>query len=218
MNLDWTAAVAALPYLLQGLQLTVVIALVGLAGGVIVGILAGVGLAYGGRSARVVAQLYVAVIRGTPIVVQVMFVYFALPILLGIRIGATEAGIVTIVVNSGAYNAEIIRGALQSVPRGLPEAALSMGLPFRRVLAFVIAPVAYRHALPAMGNQVVNVVKDTSIFLVIGVGELTRRGQEIMAENFRAVEIWTTVAALYLILITVLAYSLRLYERKVRLP
>jgi glutamine transport system permease protein len=203
---------------LQGLQLTIVIAGVGLLGGIAAGIAAGVALTYGNAVARAVAQIYVAVIRGTPIVVQVMFVYFALPLILQIRLGATEAAIITIIFNSGAYNAEIVRGALQSVPRGLIEAALSMGLPFRRVLAFVIAPIAYRLAMPAMGNQIVNVIKDTSIFLVIGVGELTRRGQEIMAENFRAVEIWSAVAVIYFILITSLAYAMRLYERKVRLP
>ena len=81
-----------------------------------------------------------------------------------------------------------------------------------------MAPIAYRHALPALGNQVVNVVKDTSIFLVIGVGELTRRGQEIMAENFRAVEIWTAVALLYLALISLLSFGMRFYERKARFP
>lgn len=218
MTYDWQAVFDAIPLLLEGLQLTVIIAGVGLLGGIATGVAAGVALTYGNAISRTIAQAYVAVIRGTPIVVQVMFVYFALPLLLQIRLGATEAAIITIIFNSGAYNAEIVRGALQSVPRGLIEAALSMGLPFRRVLAFVVAPIAYRLAMPAMGNQVVNVIKDTSIFLVIGVGELTRRGQEIMAENFRAVEIWSAVAVLYFILITSLAYALRIYERKVRLP
>src|SRR3954471_14888032 len=154
MTYDWQTVVDALPFLLQGLQLTIVIAGVGLLGGIAAGITAGIALTYGNALARSVAQIYVAVIRGTPIVVQVMFVYFALPLLLQIRLDATHAAIITIVFNSGAYNAEIVRGVLQSVPRGLIEAALSMGLPFRRVLAFVVAPIAYRLAMPAMGNQV----------------------------------------------------------------
>jgi glutamine transport system permease protein len=151
-------------------------------------------------------------------VVQVMFIYFALPIMLGIRLSAASAAIITLVVNSGAYTAEIVRGALDSVPMGLREAGLAMGLSFRTVLTYVIAPIAFRRALPAMGNQVVAVVKDTSIFLVIGVGELTRRGQEIMSQNFRAVEIWTAVALIYLTVISLLAYSLRFVERRLRLP
>ncbi|WP_198082781.1 glutamine ABC transporter permease GlnP [Variovorax sp. E3] len=218
MNFDWTAIVEALPELMQGLQLTLWIALVGLAGGIVLGVLTGVTLTYGSWRAQAPAQLYVALIRGTPITVQVMFVYFALPILLNIRISATSAGILTLIVNSGAYNAEIVRGALNSVPHGLREAGLAMGLGFRKVLTHVIAPIAVRRALPAMGNQFVAVVKDTSIFLVIGVGELTRRGQEIMAANFKAVEIWAAVALIYLAVISILAFSLRFIERAVRLP
>ena len=218
MSFDWAAVIAALPDLLRGLRLTLLIALAGLGGGVALGILAGVALTYGGRLAVAPARIYVALIRGTPIVVQVMFVYFALPIMMNIRIDATSAAIIALIVNSGAYNAEIIRGALDSVPAGLREAGLAMGLPFHKVLARVITPIAYRRALPAMGNQFVNLVKDTSIFLVIGVGELTRRGQEIMAENFRAVEIWTAVAIIYLLVISVLALGLQALERRVRLP
>ncbi|WP_448955942.1 glutamine ABC transporter permease GlnP [Labrys neptuniae] len=218
MTFDWTAVLDALPDLLQGLEVTMLIALAGLAGGVIVGSLTGALLTYGGWLVQAPAQIYVGLIRGTPITVQVMFIYFALPILMNVRISATSAGILTLIVNSGAYNAEIVRGALESVPPGLREAGLSMGLSFRKVLAHVIAPVAIRRALPAMGNQLVSVVKDTSIFLVIGVGELTRRGQEIMSGNFRAVEIWTAVAVIYLIVISILALSLRFVERAVRLP
>ncbi len=218
MSFDWTAVVAALPDLLQGLELTFLIAIAGLIGGTVLGVLTAVALNYGGSPVSMPAQAYVALIRGTPIVVQVMFVYFALPLMLGIRLGATTAAIITLIVNSGAYTAEIVRGALDSVPGGLREAGLAMGLGFRTVLAYVIAPLAFRRALPAMGNQVVAVVKDTSIFLVIGVGELTRRGQEIMSQNFRAVEIWTAVALIYLVVITLLAYSLRVVERRSRLP
>jgi glutamine transport system permease protein len=217
MNFDWAAMLAALPDLLQGLRLTILIALAGLAGGLVLGVIAGVALTYGGRLASLPAQVYVALIRGTPIVVQVMFVYFALPIMINVRIGGTTAAVITLIVNAGAYNAEIVRGALDAVPGGLREAGLAMGLPFYRVLAHVIAPIAMRRALPAMGNQFVNLVKDTSIFLVIGVGELTRRGQEIMAENFRAVEIWTAVACIYLLVISLLALGLRVLERRVRL-
>lgn len=218
MVFDWNAIVQALPELLEGLQWTLWIAAVGLAGGIALGVLTGVALTYGSWQLQTPAQVYVALIRGTPITVQVMFIYFALPILMNVRISAAGAGILTLIINSGAYNAEIVRGALNSVPPGLREAGLAMGLSFRKVLMHVIAPIAVRRALPAMGNQFVAVVKDTSILLVIGVGELTRRGQEIMAANFKAVEIWTAVALIYLAVITVVAISLRYVERVVRLP
>jgi len=149
--------------------------------------------------------------------VQVMFIYFALPVLLNVRVDAMTAAITAIVVNSGAYIAEIVRGAFLSVPRGLREAGLALGMPVWRVLAFVVGPVAFRRMTPPLGNQFIVSLKDTSLFIVIGVGELTRQGQEIMAANFRAVEIWSAVAAIYLVMIGVLTFSLRMIEKRMRI-
>lgn len=218
MTFDWGAVVSAIPDLLRGLRLTILIAVLGLGGGFVVGALTGMARTYGRGPVSGVAQAYVGLIRGTPLVVQVMFIYFALPILAHIRIDGVTAAVITIVINSGAYIAEIVRGALEGVPRGLSEAGLAMGLPFWKVLAHIVGPLAFRRALPPLGNQVIASVKDTSLFLVIGVGELTRQGQEIMAENFRAVEIWSAVAVIYLLLISVIAGALRLLERSLRIP
>jgi glutamine transport system permease protein len=165
-----------------------------------------------------IALLYVAVIRGTPIVVQVMFIYFALPLIAkGLRIDAELAAIVTLMVNSGAYIAEIVRGALLSVPKGLKEAGQAMGLPFYKILGHIIGPVAVRRMIPPMGNQCIISLKDSSLFIVIGVAELTRQGQEIMASNFRAVEIWSAVAVIYLILTGLMAVGLRFAEKRMRI-
>src|SRR5690606_3478308 len=132
------------------------------------------------------AQVCVLVIGGTPSVVQVMFIYLALPLIFGWRIDAVLAAIFTLVINSGAYIAEIVRGALLSVPKGLKEAGQAMGLPFYKILAYIIGPVALRRMIPAMGNQCIISLKDSSLFIVIGVAELTRQGQEIIASNFRS--------------------------------
>jgi glutamine transport system permease protein len=217
MEFDWSVVVGALPALLGGARLTVLITVVGLAGGVVVGVLFGLMRAYGNKLANSVALAYVEFVRGTPIVVQVMFIYFALPVLLGIRVNAMTAAYVSIIVNSGAYIAEIVRGAFLSVPRGLKEAGLALGLPTWRVLAFVVGPVAFRRMTPPLGNQFIVSLKDTSLFIVIGVGELTRQGQEIMAANFRAVEIWSAVAVIYLVLIGVLTLALRTVEKRMRI-
>src|SRR5690606_31734651 len=127
-------------------------------------------------------------IRGTPIVVQVMFIYFALPVLAEIRINPMSAAITAIIVNAGAYIAEIVRGSFLSVHKGLKEAGLALGLPMWKVLVYIIGPVAFRRMIPPLGNQFIVSLKDTSLFIVIGVGELTRQGQEIMAANFRRSE------------------------------
>jgi len=173
--------------------------------------------AYLPRALSFLAQLYILVIRGTPIVVQVMFIYFALPLIAGWRIDAVMAAIFTLMINSGAYIAEIVRGALQSVPKGLKEAGEAMGLPFWKILAYIIGPVALRRMIPAMGNQCIISLKDSSLFIVIGVAELTRQGQEIIAANFRSVEIWGAVAVIYLILTGFIALTLKFIENRTQI-
>ena len=217
MDFDWSVITGALPALLQGAKLTVFITVVGLAGGTLVGLLFGLMRAYGNRFASTAAFVYVEFVRGTPIVVQVMFIYFALPVLLGVRVDAMSAAVASIIVNSGAYISEIVRGSFMSVPRGLREAGLALGMPTWRVLSFVIGPVAFRRMMPPLGNQFIVSLKDTSLFIVIGVGELTRQGQEIMAANFRAVEIWSAVAVIYLCMIGVLTFALRTVENRMRI-
>lgn len=217
MEFDWSVIVEAIPALLKGAKLTVFITLAGLVGGTLVGLLFGLMRAYGNRMLSTLGFLYVELVRGTPIVVQVMFIYFALPVLMDVRVDPMTAAVTSIIVNSGAYIAEIVRGAFLSVPRGLREAGLALGMPTWRVLAFVIGPVAFRRMTPPLGNQFIVSLKDTSLFIVIGVGELTRQGQEIMAANFRAVEIWSAVAIIYLCLIGTLTFGLRLVEKRMRI-
>ncbi|MFH6787310.1 MULTISPECIES: glutamine ABC transporter permease GlnP [Methylobacterium] len=217
MEFDWSVIWATLPELLRGARLTILIALAGLAGGLVLGLLAGLMRAYGNIVLNTIALVYVELIRGTPIIVQVMFIYFALPLILDIRINPLTAAITAIVINAGAYIAEIVRGSFLSIHRGLREAGLALGLPFWKVLVFVVGPLAFRRMIPALGNQFIVSLKDTSLFIIIGVGELTRQGQEIMASNFRAVEIWSAVAVLYLVMTGILTLALRLTEKRMRI-
>lgn len=197
--------------------MTIMITFFGLFGGALLGALSGVVRAYGPRWLSWIAQAYVAIIRGTPIVVQVMFLYFAVPVLLGIRLDALTAAILTLIINSGAYISEIVRGALLSVQKGLREAGQAMGLPFYKIVLYIIGPVAFRRMIPPLGNQCIISLKDSSLFIVIGVGELTRSGQELVATNFRAVEVWSAVAVIYLILTGAMAIGLRLLEKRMRI-
>lgn len=217
MNTDWSVISGFLPELLDGAKMTLYITLVGLAGGMAVGAVAGLMRAYGHWTLNYAAMVYIELIRGTPIVVQVMFLYFALPVLASIRIDPLTAAMIAIVINAGAYIAEIVRGALQSISRGLAEAGLALGLPRWKVLALIVGPLAFRRLIPPLGNQCIVSLKDTSLFIVIGVSELTRTGQEIMAANFRAVEIWTAIALIYLIMTGTLTLLLRVVERRLRI-
>ncbi len=120
-------------------------------------------------------------------------------------------------INSGAYIAEITRGAVLSINKGFREAGLALGLSGRETLRYVIMPLALRRMLPPLGNQWIVSIKDTSLFIVIGVAELTRQGQEIIAGNFRALEIWSAVAIIYLVITLVLSFVLRRIEKRVKI-
>lgn len=217
MNFDSRYIWDALPLLMQGLQLTLIISLSGLLGGLIIGLLARTCRALGGTISKTVSLVFVELIRGTPIMVQVMFIYFALPMVLPVRIDPVPAAIITIVINSGAYIAEITRGAILSINKGFKEASLAMGLSPRSTLLHVIMPLAFRRMIPALGNQWIISIKDTSLFIVIGVAELTRQGQEIIAGNFRALEVWTAVAMIYLFLTLCLSFLLKQLEKRIHI-
>jgi glutamine transport system permease protein len=196
---------------------TIVVALVSLPIGLLVGTVVGVILTYAPKPVALIALFYVGLIRGTPMVVQIMFIFFALPVLLAVRMDGITAGILALVVNASAYFAEIVRGGLLSVPKGLQEAGLAMGLPMHRVITHIVGPVAFRRMIPALGNQFIIGLKDTSLLIVIGVGELTRTGQEIMTDNYRAVEVWFAVALIYLGIISCMAIMFKLLERWIRI-
>ncbi|WP_158379582.1 glutamine ABC transporter permease GlnP [Candidatus Williamhamiltonella defendens] len=217
MQFEWSVIWPAMPILLQGAKLTLWISILGLLGGLIIGVIAGFTRAYGGKISSNVALIFIELIRGTPIVVQVMFIYFSLPMMIPIRIDPFTAAVVTIMINSGAYIAEITRGAVLSIHKGFREAGLALGLSRRDTLRYVVAPLALRRMLPPLGNQWIVSIKDTSLFIVIGVAELTRQGQEIIAGNFRAMEIWSAVAVMYLIITLTLGFVLRRLERKLKI-
>ncbi|KYP01571.1 glutamine ABC transporter permease [Yersinia pestis] len=217
MQFEWSAIWPAIPLLLEGAKLTLWISVLGLLGGLIIGVIAGLARAYGGLAEQSYRLSFIELIRGTPIVVQVMFIYFALPMMIPLRIDPFSAAVVTIIINSGAYIAEITRGAVLSIHSGFREAGLALGLSQRGTLLYVIAPLALRRMLPPLGNQWIVSIKDTSLFIVIGVAELTRQGQEIIAGNFRAMEIWSAVAVIYLIITLALSFVLRRLERKLKI-
>ncbi len=149
--------------------------------------------------------------------VQVLFIYFGLPLVLGARVHPLVAGVAAIGINAGAYIAEIVRGAIQSIARGQTEAGRSIGLTRFQTLLYIIWPQALKRMIPPLGNQFIISLKDTSLLVVIGVGELTRQGQEIIAVNFRAFEVWLTVALMYLVMTMTLAKGLNFFERKLEI-
>jgi glutamine transport system permease protein len=207
----------SIPVLLVGVKLTIWITFFGLLIGFFLGTLAGLGKTVRSQILNKISAVYIETIRGTPLMVQVMFIYFGLPMAVGTRVPPLVAGVTAIALNSGAYIAEIVRGAIQSIDRGQSEAGRSIGLTRFQTVLYVIWPQAFKRMIPPLGNQFIISLKDTSLLVVIGVGELTRTGQEIIAVNFRAFEVWTTVALMYLVLTLTLAKLLAVTEKRLEI-
>jgi len=211
---DWSAAFGSIPHLLPGVPWTLLISFGGLAIGFVIGIIFGLMRISSLIWLRLPAVFYIEVFRGTPILVQVLFIFYGLPQILGGPINALTAGIAAIAVNSGAYISEVVRGGVQSIERGQREASLSLGLSRTQAFRYVIWPQAFRRMIPPLGNQAIISIKDTSLFSVIGVGELVRQGQIYIATTFTAMEVYLMVAVLYLAITWTLSIVLRQLERR----
>ena len=213
-KLDWSYAIGAMPFLLEGIKLTIIIAVIGILIGFLIGIIVGLGRLSKSKFLFGLSTVYVEIIRGTPIMVQALYIYFALPMMLGIKVDPLVAGVTAISINAGAYIAEIVRGAIQGVDKGQVEAGRSLGLTKFQTLYRITWPQAFKNMIPPLGNQFIISLKDTSLLTVIGVGELTRQGTIVVSSNFRAVEVYTAVAILYLILTLSISLGLRFIERR----
>lgn len=209
---QWGVVLETFPLLFSGAKLTIIITIGGLLFGFVLGVATGLMKLSRSLPVRSLAGAYVEAIRGTPLIVQVMFLYFGVPMAVGLRIRPMTAGIIAIAVNSGAYIAEIVRGAVQSIDPGQIEAGRSIGLTRAQTMRYIIWPQAFRRMIPPLGNQFIISLKDTSLLVVIGVAELTRVGQEIIAVNFRAFEVWLTVGIVYLMMTLTIARFLRMAE------
>ncbi len=211
---DWQAAFDSLPYLLEGIPWTLAISFTGLLIGFFIGIAFGLLSLNASRLLRWPAVAYIEVFRGTPVLVQVLFIFYGLPQLLGGPIDAITAAIAAIALNAGAYISEIVRGGVQSIDKGQTEAGLSLGLTRRQTFYYVVWPQALRRMIPSLGNQAIVSIKDTSLFSVIGVGELVRQGQIYIASTFTALEVYSMVALLYLTITLSLSLLLRWFESR----
>ncbi len=165
------------------------------------------------RLASLVAGLYVTVLRGTPLMVQILIVYFALP-QLGLRLDKFSSAVVALGINAGAYIAEIIRAAIESIDKGQMEAARSLGMSHGLAMRRVIIPQTYRRLLPPLGNEFISMLKDTSLIAFIGGEELTRAGQHIISDSFRPWPVYLTVAAIYLCMTALFSLLVQIGERK----
>lgn len=206
--------IEAIPTLLKGLNLTIQIAVVSIIAALIIGLVMGLLSLSKIAWLRVISTIYVDLIRGTPLLIQILFIYFGIPAVAEIKIPALVAGIIAISINAGAYMTEIFRAGIESVDRGQMEAGRSLGFSYAQTMRLVILPQAVRRMIPAFMNQFTTAIKDTSILSAIGIAELTLQGQSIYAMNYRAFQILTVVAAFYFVIIYILSFFSRWLERR----
>lgn len=190
--------------LLNGLWTTIWISFVAFFIALVAGIILGLMRTSNVSILKIIAQIYIDIMRGSPLIVLAFFIYFGFPQMTGIKLGANVAGIVTLSLNTAAYIAEIVRGGIQAVDVGQVEAGRSLGLTNGITLRKIILPQATRIAMPSLINQFVITLKDTSILSVIGLVELTQTGKIIIARTYQSGSIWIIVGLMYIVLITIL--------------
>lgn len=214
MSFDFDLVFRSIPLLCMGALVTLQITLLSVAFGILIGLFVGIARICKIKSLRVLSAVYVDFIRGTPLLVQIFLVYFAVPIVTGSHVDPFFAAIGACSINSGAYVAEIFRAGIQSIDGGQMEAGRSLGLTWVQTMKYIIIPQAFKHVIPPLGNEFIALLKDSSLVSVIGFEELTRRGQLIIARTYGAFEIWISVAILYLIMTITISRFVAWLERR----
>ncbi len=206
--------------LFRAMGQTLLLALCGLFFACILGLIFGLMSVLRSRICRIIAQIFVDVIRGVPMIVLAFFVFFGVPYAFKnffntpIVLTGLQAGTICLALNCGAYMAEIIRAGIQSVDKGQMEAARSLGLPYWRSMVRVVLPQAIKTMIPSIINQFIITLKDTSILSVIGFPELVNSAKNVQANTFLSFQTWAIVGIMYLVVITILSKIAKLLERR----
>ena len=208
---DTQVVITYLPDLLHGLWTTILFTLGGLALGLVIGVVAAVIGLSRSRLMHWIVRAYVDFIRGTPLLLQLFILYYALPGL-GVKLSAPTAGILGLGFNAGAYLAEIFRAGFEGVPRAHVQAARSLGMSYRQTLIRIELPQAATLVLPPLANEMISLVKSTSLISTISIAELLRSGQIAVSVTFAPLEIYTVVAVFYLAINLSLATLVRWLE------
>jgi len=203
-----------LPSLMSGLYVTMIMAVVSIFLAFILGVILGLFSISHIKALRSISTVYIYIVRGIPLMILALFLYFGVGSILNIRFNPMVAAIIALTINASAYMAEIFRGGIQAIDVGQTEAARSLGLGYLKTMVKVILPQAIKIMIPAFLNQFITTIKDTSILSVISVRELTLNGQIIIARNYLPFEVYSYVAVMYLIIITVLSLISKKVERR----
>jgi polar amino acid transport system permease protein len=206
-----------LPVMFQGAIVTIQLTVVSLILGVAIGLPVGVGRVFGPRWLQRLLLIYITVFQGTPLLIQLFVVYYGLPDI-GVTFGRFTAAFLTLGLNSGAYQAEYLRGALQAVGEGQMTAARAIGMSKAQAIRYIILPQALRLVLPAWSNEAISMLKYTAVVFLIAVPDLMTQAKILSARYFAPIPTYLLVAVFYLIMVGVAYFILRAVERRVGIP
>ena len=201
-------------FLVGGLTATLLVSLCAIVLSVLIGALMALAALSKRKGLQTLARFYVEIFRAIPLLVLLLWVFYGLPVVLGLQLGVFVAGVLSLALSDSAFEAEVFRAGIQSVPKGQVEAAKSLGLSWIQQMRFIVAPQAIKVILPALGNQFIYVVKMSSLISVIGLPELTRRANELNVNEYRPLEIYSFLVIEYLILIVCISWLVRKLEVK----
>ena len=216
MELDFSPVFVGWRDLLRGALVTVEITAAALVLGCIMGLMVGMGRLNPAR--RVIYALctsYLAVIRGTPLLVQLFLLFFGLP-QFGILLPAFVCGVIGLGIYSGAYVSEIVRGSIQSIDRGQMEAARSLGMSYGTAMRTIILPQALVRMIPPLGNEFIALIKNSALVSLLTINDLMHEGQKIISVSYRSLEVYLAVAAMYFVLTGLTTLALRHIEQRLR--
>ncbi len=216
MELDFSPVWAGWPQLLRGAWITVEITAVALVLGCVLGLLVGIGrLKPQRRIVYGLCTIYVAAIRGTPLLVQLFILFFGLP-QFGILLPAFLCGVLGLGIYSGAYVSEIVRGSIQSIDRGQMEAARSLGMSYGKAMRNIVLPQALVRMIPPLGNEFIALIKNSALVSLLTIHDLMHEGQKIISVSYRSLEVYLAIAVLYFVLTGLTTLALRRIEQRLR--
>ena len=205
-----------LKFLLSGLTTTIYISVVSIIISMLLGLIIAIPSLAKSKFLTYINIGYVEIVRAVPLLVLILWIYYGLPIMTGISFSPFVSGIIALAISESAFQAEIFRAGINSIKKAQWEAGSSLGLNFFKRLRLVILPQAIKNILPALGNQFVYVLKMSSLVSIIGIGDLTRKANELVVTTYRPLEIYTFLILEYLVLILIVSFFVRKLERNLK--
>lgn len=206
-----------LPPLIEGVLVTIKLIILSIPSGLILGILIAVGRVYGNKFISSLCAIYTIFFRGTPLLVQLFIIYYALPSI-GIFFSPFMAAVTGFILCSGAYHSEYIRGAIQSIKTGQMMAAEALGMSRIKAVLYIILPQALRRAIPGCSNEIIYLIKYSSLAFMVTCVELTGAGKIIATRHFRYTEVFLVVGIIYLLVVSIVTKFLSMVEKKLKIP